>query len=288
MSKPLIIISGGSGQLGNEFRHMSTEYSSFDFQFPDRLVMDLENPGAAADIIRRRRPAFFINCAAYTAVDKAETDAARAFIVNGTAVGELASACREVNTRMIHYSTDYVFEGSSSIPYTETDKPAPINVYGASKLEGERLCLTNNPDSIIIRTSWVYASTGHNFVRTMIRLLSDRKSINVVNDQIGSPTWAADIAKATMHIVSGTNWVPGIYHYSNQGAISWYDFAREIRSAINADCEITPIPTSAYPTPARRPPYSLLDTNKITSTYSLVIPGWKESLLACMKEIQNG
>jgi len=287
MSRHLIIVSGADGQLGNEFRKISSHYPFFEFRLVNRAQMDLEHPNSAGQFVRDQKPAFVINCAAYTAVDKAEADSGRAFMVNATAVGELATVCKEVGAGFIHFSTDYVFDGHSSQPYREDAPTAPINVYGASKLEGERLCMLNNPSAIIIRTSWVYASTGHNFVKTIIRLLSERPAISVVNDQVGSPTWAADLANATMHIIAAGNWKPGIYHYSNKGSISWYEFALAIKEQMGSACVINPIPTSQYPTPAKRPSFSLLDTTSIQSAYALTIPHWKESLLACLKELQH-
>jgi len=287
MSKPLIIIMGADGQLGQEFRKISSSYSDYEFKFLTRLDLDLESMDAGRELLVSLKPQFLINCAAYTAVDKAETESERAFHINGNVVGEIAAICHQLNTRFIHYSTDYVFDGNSSNPYKEDDGTSPVNIYGASKLKGEELGLLNNPDSIIIRTSWVYSSFGHNFVKTMIRLLSEKESIRVVNDQVGSPTWAADLADVTMQIISKRKWVPGIYHYSNKGIISWYDFALAIKEIIHSPCTVHPIPGNDYPTPARRPAFSLLDTGKIVSTFSLNVPPWKNSLAACLKEIQN-
>jgi dTDP-4-dehydrorhamnose reductase len=287
MSKPLIIIMGADGQLGREFRRISSSYPIYEFRFLTRTELDLEKLDPGKKLLISLKPVFLVNCAGYTAVDKAETEVEKAFHINGKAVGEIAAICRQLNTRFIHYSTDYVFDGSSSNPYNEDATTSPVNIYGASKLKGEELCVMNNPDSIIIRTSWVYSSFGHNFVKTMIRLLSERESISVVNDQVGSPTWAADLADATMQIISNGKWIPGIFHYSNKGIISWYDFALAIKEIIQSSCEVRPIPGTDYPTPARRPSFSLLDTEKIASTFSLNIPPWRNSLSACLKEIHN-
>jgi dTDP-4-dehydrorhamnose reductase len=286
MNKPVILILGTGGQLGQEFQKISSAYSHFELKFFPRTELDLENLGAVNESLAPFRNSFLINCAAYTAVDKAESESARAFQVNGEAVGELAACCNKLNIRFIHFSTDYVFDGSSSKAYIEDAVPSPINTYGASKLMGEELCMTNNPGSIIIRTSWVYSSYGNNFVKTMIRLLSERESIRVVNDQVGSPTWAADLARAIMQIISNGKWVPGIYHYANAGSTSWYEFAVVIKELIHSTCNVLPIPSAEYPTPARRPAFSLLDTSRIVSTYSLNIPPWRESLEACLKELQ--
>jgi dTDP-4-dehydrorhamnose reductase len=286
MNKPVILILGSGGQLGQEFQKIISAYPNFEFKFLARTEFDLENLETVNEVLAPFSNSFLINCAAYTAVDKAEAETSRAFQVNGEAVGELAACCNKLNIRFIHFSTDYVFDGSSSEAYKEDAVTSPVNTYGASKLRGEELCMKNNPESIIIRTSWVYSAYGNNFVKTMIRLLSDRESIKVVNDQVGSPTWAADLAKATMQIISNQKWVAGIYHYANAGSISWYQFALAIKEIIHSACTIQPIPSTEYPTAARRPAFSILDTSRIVSTFSLNIPPWKESLAACLKELQ--
>jgi dTDP-4-dehydrorhamnose reductase len=200
----------------------------------------------------------------------------------------LAAACKANNTRFIHISTDYVFNGQSPAPYTEDAATDPVNTYGATKLKGEQLCLQYNPEAIIIRTAWVYSSFGKNFVKTMMKLMQDRPAINVVSDQVGAPTYAADLAKCMMHIVAGdyaktVNWVAGIYHYSNQGRISWHEFAVAIKELTGSACTVNPIPSEQYPTPAKRPAFSLLDTNKIRNTFHCTIPEWKDSLWECIK-----
>jgi dTDP-4-dehydrorhamnose reductase len=230
-------------------------------------------------------PAFCINAAAYTAVDKAETESDLAKLVNGEAVGVLAEVARSFGTKFIHISTDYVFNGNSSTPYKETDPVDPMNVYGKSKLDGEQRCMKQDPDAIILRTSWVYSYHGNNFVKTMLRLMKERSEINVVADQIGSPTYAADLAQAILQIIASGKWLPGIYHYANEGKISWYDFALAIREMSGSTCKVQPIPSAAYPTPARRPSYSLLNTEKIREAYGLSIPFWKESLEECMRRL---
>jgi dTDP-4-dehydrorhamnose reductase len=232
---------------------------------------------------------FCINCAAYTAVDKAETEQENAFLINEDAVGNLATVCAANNTQLIHISTDYVFDGTANQPYKETDKTNPVSVYGKSKLQGEVLALENCAFAIIIRTAWVYSSFGNNFVKTMLRLMKERESINVVSDQIGCPTYAADLALVIMQIIacgkSKDN--PGIYHYSNAGITNWYEFAVAIKKLTGSKCIVNPITTAEYPTAAKRPAYSVLDTSKITSTFHLAIPAWEESLKACLQLIKS-
>jgi dTDP-4-dehydrorhamnose reductase len=231
------------------------------------------------------KPQYCINCAAYTAVDKAESEQDMAMLVNREAVGNLAAVCKKFNTKLIHISTDYVFDGESETPYQPDDQTGPISIYGISKLKGEGLCLKENADAIIIRTAWVYSEFGNNFVKTMMRLMKDRPEIKVVNDQVGAPTYAADLAKAILDIINSGNWVSGIYHYSNKGKISWYDFAVAIKEMIGSSCIVHPIPTIDYPTPAKRPKFSLLDTSKITSKFGIQIPEWRESLRRCMTRL---
>ena len=230
----------------------------------------------------RDRPQIIINCAAYTAVDKAESDTVAADVLNHQAVAVLAQWTQSHGSQLVHVSTDYVFDGSSSIVLNEEATTGPINVYGKTKLAGEQACLLENPNAIIIRTSWVYSQFGNNFVKTMSRLMQERDNLNVVNDQIGSPTYATDLAQAILTIITHPNWQAGIYHYSNKGAISWYEFALAIQEIGGWECAISGIPSSDYPTPARRPHYSLLDTSKITTTFGVVVPGYRESLEKCM------
>jgi dTDP-4-dehydrorhamnose reductase len=289
MEKTKILVTGANGQLGRELQTLATALPQLDFLFFDRAALSIADPDAINTFFARERPAYCINCAAYTAVDKAESEKESAFLINGDAVGYLATACRDNNTRLIHISTDYVFDGLSAIPLKETDPTGPINIYGASKLEGERQALQLHPDgTLIIRTAWVYSEFGNNFVRTMIRLMKERPSINVVSDQVGSPTYAADLAAAILHIIIGTSpFIPGLYHYSNEGRISWYEFALAIRDIIGSTCEVHPIPTTQYPTPAKRPPFSLLDKSLIRSTYHLTIPEWRPSLITCIGKIHQ-
>jgi dTDP-4-dehydrorhamnose reductase len=287
MHKPHIIVTGANGQLGKEIQVLSSNYPAFDFVFLSRLDLPINDPKKIQLFFQDVQPAFCINCAAYTAVDKAETEKEIAFLVNGQSVGVLAAACKQFHCKLIHISTDYVFDGSSSIPIKEDNATNPISVYGASKLKGEELALKENEETIIIRTSWVYSEFGNNFVKTMIRLMNEKESINVVSDQIGSPTYAADLALVILNVISAKKFIPGIYNFSNEGEISWYDFAIAIREMISSNCKVNPIPTSQYPTPAKRPHYSLLDKTKITAVYSPGIKNWKVSLASCIAKIKK-
>ncbi|HTR31562.1 MAG TPA: dTDP-4-dehydrorhamnose reductase [Puia sp.] len=281
-----IFVTGSNGQLGRELRVLAPDYPRYDFFFFDRATLPIEDPDAAHAFLTREKPQWLINCAAYTAVDKAESEKETAFEINGDAPGYLAAACHKTGAHLIHVSTDYVFDGTSATPLKETDPTCPINAYGASKLEGERQAFLNHPEgTIVIRTSWVYSEFGNNFVKTMIRLMKERSAINVVDDQIGSPTYAADLASTILHIIDFPAFAPGLFHYSNEGRISWFDFAIAIRDAIGSSCTVNPIPTTQYPTPARRPNFSLLDKTRIRETYNLTIPDWHPRLLACLRRL---
>jgi dTDP-4-dehydrorhamnose reductase len=281
-----IIVTGSRGQLGSELGDLVTHYPQYDFVFYSREEFPINDPVIARQVMEEHRPAWFINSAAYTAVDKAESETDLANEINGTAVGMLALLCKEFGTKFIHVSTDYVFNGNQESPLKESDKVDPINAYGASKLLGEDLAIQNNPGVLIIRTAWVYSSYGKNFVKTMLRLMKEKESINVVGDQYGAPTYAADLAEAIMQIIDSGKWIPGIYNFSNEGRISWYDFAKEIREISKLNCTVNPIKTEQYPTPAKRPAYSVLDKSKIIATYSISLKDWKESLRICMKKLQ--
>ena len=287
MASTRLLITGADGQLGRELRKLAPVHAGFDFIFLSREDMPIENTSAVLDYFEKTKPSFCINCAAYTAVDKAESEKEKAFEVNAFGVAILADACRRFQSKLIHFSTDYVFDGNSSRPLKEDDPTGPVNIYGASKLKGEQLAFENNPDTMIIRTSWVYSEFGNNFVKTMIRLMKERPSINVVDDQIGSPTYAGDLAEIILAVAGSDRFVPGIYNYSNEGVISWYDFAVMIRQLIQSPCKVNPIPTSQYPTPAKRPHYSLLDKSKIKEVYGILIPDWLESLKSCINEIRK-
>lgn len=277
-----ILVTGANGQLGSELKELSSHYSQFEWVFADRSVLDLSNLASISKVLDTIQPQIIINCAAYTAVDKAETETEKADLLNHQAVGVMAQWSANHDCRLVHVSTDYVFDGNSSTALTEEAPTGPINVYGQTKLAGEQACLRENPDAIVIRTSWVYSRFGNNFVKTMSKLMQERDSLNVVNDQIGSPTYAADLAQAILTIITHSNWQAGIYHFSNEGEISWYEFALAIQEIGGFDCVLGDIPSSDYPTPAQRPHYSLLDKSKITTTFGVVVPGYRESLEKCM------
>lgn len=273
-----ILVTGANGQLGSELKVLSANYRQYDWIFADRTKITLDDLELLQSQLDQIQPDIVLNCGAYTAVDKAEAEKELAFTINHLAIELIAKYSAKNNVKLIHVSTDYVFDGTSSIALSEDSETNPINVYGKSKLAGEIACLRENPNSIIIRTSWVYSKFGNNFVKTMQRLMKERESINVVNDQIGSPTYAADLAQAMIDIVESSNWISGIYNYSNEGEISWYDFALAIKELGSYNCEVGGIPSASYPTPAKRPEFSLLDKKKIKKNYNLEIPYYKESL----------
>lgn len=280
-----ILVIGSNGQLGNEFRELAKEYSSFEFLFYDVAEMDIVNKELVDKGIKELQPHYLINCAAYTAVDKAEVDTELAYAINKDAVQNLALACFENNVKFLHISTDYVFDGEGSTPYHEESMTNPSNIYGASKLKGEKEALNGNKDVIIIRTAWVYSIYGNNFVKTMLRLMKTKPEINVVADQYGSPTYAHDLADAIMKIISRGKWLPGIYHFTNEGVITWFDFASEIKNLSGLSCIIHPINTKQYPTPAKRPKYSVLDKTKIQQTFNIELKHWKDSLKQCLTKM---
>lgn len=284
-------MTGANGQLGNEMRVISSAYTSYNFLFVTRQDLAIENPEAVKEYFAGHAIDYCVNCAAYTAVDKAESEPGQAYLINADAVGNLAATCKEYKAAFIHVSTDYVFDGTSVQPYKEDDPVSPVNLYGESKLKGELLAIENNPLTVVIRTSWVYSSFGNNFVKTMLRLTSTKESINVVCDQQGCPTYAADLAAAIMHIInqpattSSENHLPSsnIFNYANKGVINWHQFATTIRDLSGSTCIINPIPAAQYPTPAKRPAYSVMDTSKIQETFKVIIPEWKDSLESCLK-----
>lgn len=278
-----ILVTGANGQLGSELRKLSGLYSQFEWIFTDYQELDLCDLENLPTALGKINPQIIINCAAHTAVDKAESEFELSDVLNHQAVAIMARWSQSNDCKFIHISTDYVFDGTASIALTESALTGPINVYGVTKLAGEKACMEENPSAIIIRTSWVYSSFGNNFVKTMSRLMQERDSLNVVNDQIGSPTYAADLAQAIMTIITHSTWQSGIYHFSNEGEISWFDFAKDIQEIGGFDCAISGIPSSAYPTPAKRPQYSLLDKSKIKSTFGVIVPDYKESLVKCME-----
>jgi len=290
----VILVTGAKGQLGNELQQLAAWYPQFVFYFTGTEELSITDEAAIMQAFEKWKPAFCINCAAYTAVDKAENNIETCRLINATAVGYLSKACQQYGTKLVHISTDYVFDGTKNTAYTEQDTPNPQSVYGRTKLEGEQLALANNPDTLILRTSWVYSTFGNNFVKTMMRLMNDRESLNVVNDQVGSPTYAKNLAAAILDIIANSQlstansklstaqWHSGIFHFSNQAEISWFDFATVIKEMTGSQCAINPIPTTAYPTPAKRPMYSLMDKTKFTSTFGIALMPWKGSLQACI------
>lgn len=285
-----ILVTGANGQLGKSVASLASIYPQFAFTFVNREQLSITNAAAVDQVFGDVRPNFVINAAAYTAVDKAETDVEGATAVNSTAPGMLAAASKKAGARFIHVSTDYVFSGTSETPYTEDHPTDPVNQYGRSKLAGELLVMKENASAIIIRTAWVYSEFGNNFVKTMMRLMKDRPQIGVVYDQVGAPTYAVDLAAAILDIiakaaVNAETWVPGIYHYSNRGKISWYDFACAIKNRIGASSVVNAITTPEFPTPAKRPAFSLLDTQKIRDTFQLTIPQWEHSLDVCISRL---
>ncbi len=275
-----VLITGSNGQLGNEIKQRKQLLDGFDFYFTDIDELDITSFDKLEQFIHNNKITHIINCAAYTVVDLAEREMGKAELLNNAAVAYLANLSQKYNIKLIHISTDYVFDGNSCIPYKETDDTNPKSVYGATKLEGEKAILKLTiPDSVIIRTSWLYSSTGTNFVKTMLNLGQTKDSIGVVFDQVGSPTFAGDLAEAILKILPQLSCKQTeIYHFSNEGAISWYDFAKAIFELKNYKCKITPILTKDFPTLAKRPHFSVLDKSKIKSDFNLEIPHWFDSL----------
>ncbi len=285
-----ILVTGANGQLGWELQQAAKANPNFEFIFLDRNAMDLSIPTELENIVELYAPSAIINTAAYTAVDKAETETNLAHTINAEAVAELASIAKNKNIPFITYSTDYVFSGNATSPYT-TDTPlAPINFYGQTKADGELMALAANPDAIVIRTSWVFSSHGNNFVKTMIRLMKERDSLNIVGDQKGRPTYAKDLAFASIQILNDVNAgaiIKGIYHYANAGETTWFDFAQKIKELAGLDCQLTAINSDQFPTPAKRPAYSVLNTQKIEKDLNLHIPHWELALSDCILQLKN-
>lgn len=282
-----ILVTGANGQLGSEIRTLAATQPQHRFLFNDRDEVDITDVQQVEACFAGFTPDYCINCAAYTAVDKAETDPDTAHQINAIAVKNLAAACTKFNTKFIHVSTDYVFDGMGNEPYKEDHPTEPVSVYGKTKLQGEQEARAANPDVIIIRTAWVYSAHGHNFVKTMLRLMQSKPELGVVADQWGSPTYAADLAEAILQIVASGKWVPGVYHFSNAGAITWHQFAQAIKELSRFDCTVKPITTAEYPTPATRPAYSVMDTQKIQQVYGIHLKDWKESLRVCLQQLQQ-
>lgn len=285
--KKVVLVTGANGQLGNAIQRLAPEYENCLFYFTDIDTLDILKKEQIETYVRDNQIQYIINCAAYTAVDKAEDDRELAMCINHDAVRNIAEVAQQNNVSVIHVSTDYVFDGTASDPYREDAQTAPTSVYGITKLAGENVLQKICPQSVIIRTAWLYSEFGTNFVKTMMRIGAERNELNVVSDQIGSPTYAGDLADAIMKIVDHLTFVPGIYHYSDEGVCSWYDFAKEIMHMANLNCQVHPISTSEYPTPAKRPAYSVLDKTKIKQVYHVFIPDWKISLNTCIQNLLN-
>ncbi|MBE8722874.1 dTDP-4-dehydrorhamnose reductase [Sphingobacterium pedocola] len=273
-----ILITGSNGQLGSELQDILKDNTNYECYFLNRKQLPLDQTAIIQDILGTYQPNVIIHTAAYTAVDKAEAEQELANKINYLATEEIAQYCRLNETKLLAISTDYVFDGNSSVALREDATVDPLNVYGLTKWKGEQAILKWYPEAIIIRTSWVYSTYGTNFVKTMLRLMSEQEGISVINDQIGSPTYAYDLAQIIVYIIDSGKWIAGIYHYSNEGQISWYDFAVAIRDIQRLNCQIDAISTSAYPTAAKRPAYSLLDKSKIKNTFGIEISDWRSSL----------
>ncbi len=278
-----ILITGSNGQLGNEMRDLSSEHPHHRYFFTDVEELDITDTDAVFAYTAAHQIDFIVNCAAYTNVDKAETDEAMAQRINAYAVLNLG----RTKLPMVHVSTDYVFDGRGYIPYTEEQSPSPQTAYGRTKLEGERLLLQTNPQAIILRTAWLYSAYGKNFVKTMQGLFAEREQLSVVFDQIGSPTYAADLAQAIFSIIEAEKRVAGVYHFTNEGVCSWYDFANEIARQTGSSCKVLPILSSEYPSKTPRPHYSVLDKSKIKKTYGLEIAHWTDGLARCLRALSR-
>ena len=285
-----ILITGANGQLGSEIKAIASSYSKFSFLYEDLPRLDICDFLELDQFIKAHNINAVINCAAYTAVDKAETDFETAEKVNALGVENLVKSMQSVNGKLIQISTDYVFDGTNHMPYVEADLVNPLGVYGSTKLNGENIILNSNINGIVVRTSWLYSSFGNNFVKTMLRLGKEKNNLNVIFDQVGTPTYARDLAIACLDILSNNEQldVKGkLYHYSNEGVASWYDFAKAIMEFGNLGCNLSPIETKAYPTPAKRPSYSILNKSKIKADFGLEIPYWRDSLQNCIRKLDT-
>lgn len=283
----VILVTGANGQLGNELKEAAKNYYGYHFIFTDIDTLDITDKAGTEAFIRSADPGWIINCAAYNLVDKAEKEPEKAMLINHTAVKNLTDAIKGKECRLIHFSSDYVFDGNSNVPYNESAASNPVSAYGKSKLEGEKDALLHY-GSMVIRTSWLYSSFGANFVKTILAKGKENSTLRVVFDQIGSPTYAADLAGAVMMVISGVirnqlAFHAGLYHYSNEGVCSWYDLAVETINEAGLDCRIIPVLSKEYQSAAMRPSYSVLDKNKIKENYNLVIPHWRSSLKKCIK-----
>lgn len=285
-----ILVTGAYGQLGNEINCLTAKYPDCQFLFTDVDTLDITNESDLEIWFQNNKPNYIINCAAYTAVDKAETEVETAEKVNALAPKLLGKFSTNVRAKMIHISTDYVFDGESFLPYSEEDKVNPKSIYGDTKLKGEQNCFDENPETVVIRTSWLYSAFGNNFVKTMLRLSKERGQLNVVFDQVGTPTYAADLANSILSIIEISEkepekFVPGIYHFSNEGVASWFDFAKAIFEISGVECAVSPVRSIEFPTPAKRPNLSVLDKSKIKNTFGISIPYWRDSLKICIERL---
>ena len=294
----VVLVTGANGQLGQSIQFIANQYPNIQFIYTDYQELDITNFESCLTVFAKHQPQFCINTAAYTAVDKAESESDKAHLINAVGPENLAKVCKEFNTILVHISTDFIFDGTSKVPYLETDIPNPKSIYGQTKLDGEIAIQKNWEKHFIVRTSWVYSQFANNFMKTMLRLASERDNLSVVNDQIGTPTNAVDLAEVLMVIIvssfkfaspvrfhSGQVSSFGIYNFSNEGQCSWYDFANEIFHQKGIKIDLKPIPTSAYPTPAKRPAYSVLDKTKIKKVFAIEIKDWKESLTVSLNHL---
>jgi dTDP-4-dehydrorhamnose reductase len=284
-----ILVTGSNGQLGSDIRDLASKYNDFEFIFTDYEELDITSKVDLSSFFDTNNFYYVINCAAYTAVDLAEKEKDKAFLINAEAVKNLVENCKKNNTKLITISTDYVFDGNAKAPYLESHKTDPQSAYGESKEKGEKYALEYE-NSLLIRTSWLYSSYGNNFVKTMLRLGTERDELGIVSDQIGAPTYSADLAKAILEIIlysQSNKFVSGIYHFSNKGEISWFNFTKKIFEINNIDCKLKAITTADYPTPAKRPSYSVFDLNKIVDIYKIKINFWEDSLNECLVKLRN-
>lgn len=287
-----IVVTGGYGQLGRSLQLLTDRYPELEFLFTDIDTFDITKEREVDYYFSENNPVFVINCAAYTAVDKAERDEENARCVNAFAPAFLAAASRKTGAGFLHVSTDYVFDGNAFVPYAESDAVNPRSVYGKTKLEGERLVVTENPGAVIVRTSWLYSPFGNNFAKTMMKLGSEKEEVRVVYDQTGTPTYAPDLAEAIMIIVESflsrkEGHLPGIYHYSNEGVASWFDFTQAIFNFTGSRCRVIPVLSAEFQTDAQRPHYTVLNKSKIKTTFNLQIPYWRQSLNVCVDNLLN-
>ncbi len=287
-----IIVTGANGQLGSEFQHLAPQFPELEFHFTDRNEADILDASQMQSLFKSNAYAYCINCAAYTAVDKAETEQELAQRLNVTGVQNLVDACKIMDTHFVHFSSDYVYHLDTNTPLKESDKTIPQGVYAQTKLDGEMTALKAHKKTTVIRTSWVYSSFGHNFVKTMLRLGRERDSLNIVYDQVGTPTYARHLAQAVLDIISrqskGEIEAPqlnGLFNYSNEGVTSWYDFAMAVFEWANISCDVSAIESKDYPTPAKRPLFSLMNKDKFKQTFGVKIPHWREGLKDCLKEL---